>query len=398
MAIVPKFYFKDALIQIWINADRLYTAWSLISHIFWDDWIEKHEKGFEIYRWGKKSMEKLFNQHPIYSWLSWVTLAWSCYIVAIWEALGFFAKEKSIKEMITRLRDDENVNPAVFEIISAMSLREIWFKIEWLQVNNPEGNPVEIVASKNNKIFWIECKSMKLVKKIDDYHDRLYQILIEEYEQHKGAIKSRWWMAFLINLERPIADEIELKRLKWIIKWVMWKIVANVPDNELPLWIIYDTDTPIVFEYTWFLVNEKNHREIAQYFHENAIIHGGYSYAKKLYWSNDLPDLEDVLKADKKMHSMIGIAFPKDKTPKEKTPELFDKQLKKKITQQRSLIDAGENVILIFDAESICCTEEAKKIAIKYTKYDNLTILIAHTEKTPFKYNFETLLVGNSFT
>lgn len=102
MPIIPKFYFKDNLIKIWIDEDRLSRAWSILSHAFWDDWIEKHERGFEMYRWWKKSMERLLNQHPIYGWLSWVTFEWSCYIVAVWEALAFFSKEKSIKEMIER--------------------------------------------------------------------------------------------------------------------------------------------------------------------------------------------------------------------------------------------------------------------------------------------------------
>ncbi len=277
-----------------------------------------------------------------------------------------------------------------------MSLRNLGFKIEWLQINNPDGNPIEIVASKNDNIFWIECKSMKLAKKIDDYHDRLHQVLIQDYEDNKEQIKNRWWMAFLVKLERPIADEIEFKRIKWLIKWVMKRIAYNVPNDELPLWIIYEIDTPIRFEYASFLVNDTNHAQIAQYFHQNAVVYGGYSYAKKQSWS-DLPDPEEMNKSEKKMHTMMGIGYPKDTTPKERTVEAFEKQLKRKVSQQKSLIDAQANVIIIFDWESICNIEDARNVASKYTKYSNLTILVTHTQKTPLSYDFEALITSDLF-
>ena len=130
---------------------------------------------------------------------------------------------------------------------------------------------------------------------------------------------------------------------------------------------------------------------------KKAVIFAGYSYSKKSTSHWNLPDPEEMRENKKLMSNMIWIGFPYEKAENWYNKKSFDKQLKDKISQQKSLLDGGHNVILVFDEEAICDVPTAIEVAKKYAKYPKLTVLSAKKEAVPiFHYMFTHLLMAEN--
>ena len=67
-------------------------------------------------------MERHLNKHPVYAALTSLTFQDACFIVTLGESLSSIANEPSAPEMLARLRDFDNANPAIFELVTASSL------------------------------------------------------------------------------------------------------------------------------------------------------------------------------------------------------------------------------------------------------------------------------------
>jgi hypothetical protein len=365
----------EKLLKLGISEDLIISYSQLLCHFLWSDWIEKEIEDFNTNR-QKYSIIPALNRHPIASNLHGATVESAVEVVRLWKCLELLSNDKNIHTYSSRLKSFRDVNPAVFEIEIARSLQNSWFKLEWLQLLNPDKNPVEIVTSFGGKRFWFECKSVEKSNIEESYYKQILRVLEKENEQLCKKWNELRWVAFLFRTNKPIINQEDCNIIKKSIKWVMSNVYSLKKSDYCTLIKLDHILSGL--EVLIYELNNENHGRVVNdiLFNQGWVEWWWTSYVKASKSNSSLPN-SDYLQEKSKCLIFTWYEHKFKKENKIISSDFFRAQIREKIKQQKSLLNSWEEVVIVFDnlksPDYDTCLQTMKRIG----KQENLSILLA---------------------
>lgn len=394
---IPPYFYPDELFLLWIDEEKMINSAQIISHIFWDDWIDEQERKVLKKPTGKHSLIWVFNAHPIYSWLTNPIVQDTVFLVSLAECLSDLSSAKNIKSYIERLKSRE-VWAAIFELFIAKNFQDNGFVVEGLQLQNPLGNPVEVVVSKAGTKFWIECKSTESKGMVDDYYVQIIQNIMKQHDYLSEKGQSTRWIWFYVKSKRPIESQEECNSIKSDLRNAYEKALILRRSDSMVI-VEGPKESLIGWELQIYPLSPENQDKVIGSMYKNWMQHSvGMVSVQKDKSNSSMPSKHEFER--RTSDSIVGAgADGITHSKKLMTWEKFITEVQKKISQQKSLLEAWEEVIIVFDSIAAPPSQVAMDSINEIESYGNLTILLAEKRENPrVSYNFIILKQSRNFT
>lgn len=383
---------REELSKLNITENNFFRNIWIVQSIFNEEWLIKQESKFNRHPFSGRSMEPLFNRHPVHWAMNSTTIENMIYLYYLGECFSGLSNIKNINTYIPRLKSENEIKSAFFELSIGKTLMEMGFSILWLQIKNNLDNPVELLIEKNWTQYWVECKSTIKKQFRDDLLERIISSANEvmKWKNNKNIL-------FKMIIESEIIDLFSTnKKLLNDLKELILK-VYNIPEKEFPIWF-YDLgqSSGVKWKLECQLFNNIKEEEVSSFIINECDKWCALAKVKKNSSNSWLPDLS----SQSKYSAVFGVKYiywDYSRKNQINITKICD-QIKDKIKQQNNLLKIWEKVIIIFDEDII---EDNDILSIKKElniDNPNLVILVAFRDEISFQYKFKDLYIGNNIT
>ncbi len=390
------YYFNaKKLNDIGISENIFNQNMGIIDSLFNQEWLDEKEHKFTRHPLSWRSMEPLLNNHPIYTAFSSTTFENAIYLYSIAECFRIFQNDKKIWSYLSRLKSDVEVVPTLFELFVGKSLKEKWLEFMGLQINNKEGNPVELVFRENERTYWIECKSTKPIPFKDDLFERIVFWIGDETKKYYKNKK----LAFRVIIESEIENlflpnKAIINTLKGVVSDMYTLDISN-----FPIWIQSPINSSIKWKLEWYSFDDISQEEIHNHILNNSDKGWAHAWVRKHSWISSMPEVDYDKQIFKSMFWVKYLHWDYKKKISATIREKFINQVENKIKQQKNLLDSWEFVILMLDYKIIAWVDISSIENKIDKKYKTLLILVAEEIRTPhINFKFHSFFIGSEIS
>ena len=380
---------RKELLKLGITENNFFRNIGIVQSIFNTEWISKQERKFNKHPLVNRSMEPLFNRHPVYQAFHSSTIENAIYLYHLGECFFSLSNTENINTYIPRLKSENEIKSAFFELLMWKSLMENWFHIFWLQIKNNLGNPVELVIEKKSIRYWVECKSTYNKPFQDDFLERIISTINEvmKWKSKKILLK--------MTIESEIADLYSTnKKLLKDLRELVLKIY-NLSEKKFPIWFYNKGESSdIKWKLEAYLFDDISEKEVSSFIINECDKWCAHGKARKSSSNTGLPDLS--MPTDFTWIFWVKYIYWDYSKKNQIRITKICEQIYEKIKQQRNLLKNWEKVIIIFDEDIIENNDINSIEKALIIDDENLVILIACKEKSLFKYNLKPIYIGNS--
>jgi hypothetical protein len=368
-----------------ITKDKLIRAAQIYDEIFGEEFLSKANQRKQSY--SKMSLYGILDRKPIFKWLNSSVLNDIIFFVDMAEILETFKTQESFKDYISRLKDDNNHDSSVYELFIAQFFNRKVNNV-LLQQNSTHGNPVEISFEIDNEQYWIECKS--------NYHafgdEPMVGKIINKLMPVFGTLPIK--TAAYIYFDNEIATPEDFKKFITEASGIMHRISrtgfthpyfeATSFGHMIFLKFNSNDDIPLLSD-----VNYDKNTEIIAQTHAPVDPHN--------------PGSPDMKRLDEGIRQrVLAVRHPKELLNSSSvTSEVVINEIKKKVSQQKSILESGAEVVLVFNktSKSTVFSQVKQEITKRWSKYPNLTILFInyYPENDRIIFNVTNVLESEKF-